>query len=519
MFKFLPMLTEEICKENKTAIVVFGDNLIGRGKAGHDVIRDEPNAFGVPTKRLPSMASGSFFSDKDDEYLIVKEKLIFLWNEHLNGKTIILPVSQIGSGLAKLQENAPKIAALIERFYKSAYATTIDTETVKTAAAYEDESILINQVKCYLNTAPFSAKWGDLDTPENYLTALDVPEEKIKEFEKLGFIIWIQDDTTKNAVMYIHQNEMKKNIRKATISKEDLIDFEVYQTPTTTSYYAFLSSKESFSYLRFYEQNEMNNEINTPHSSIRIGCYVLNQIEEKCNLDYGELTKAKFNEIRSLLRKNFGQEIVPETTRCARYSEAAKALLYFKKTPPEKPVEAISEVDRKLKDVYKKISNNTEKGSKTFYQKLSKADSEMIRADYTQRLLLDIEGNISTPFYTQSGIHIADGYQRVVIGDYGAYVEFSPENIKTHLLHDKFPHTPNRPVKYIWMETEDKTKVYFQQNTVAYADYKPNMYYVSPQELKTDSLERLYNAENTNIITRFNTENVDRSRGQPHLDI
>lgn len=123
MFRFDNLITVETCKNNPNAIFVFGDNLIHKGKLGQAIIRDCPNAFGVPTKRLPSMNIGSFFSDKEDEINIVKEKLIFLWNEHLSGKEIILPVNMIGSGLANLKEKSPYIHSLVERFYNSAKAT------------------------------------------------------------------------------------------------------------------------------------------------------------------------------------------------------------------------------------------------------------------------------------------------------------------------------------------------------------------------------------------------------------
>lgn len=122
MFKFIEVLNPSLCQDNTDALVVFGDNLIGKGKAGQANIRDEANAFGVPTKRLPSMNEGSFFSDKQDEYKIVKSKLIYLWREHEAGKLVILPVAQIGSGLAKLEQNSPKIHELICRFYTSAKA-------------------------------------------------------------------------------------------------------------------------------------------------------------------------------------------------------------------------------------------------------------------------------------------------------------------------------------------------------------------------------------------------------------
>jgi len=116
MFKFKKILSEELCNSNPDAIVVFGDNLIGRGTAGQAIIRYCSNSYGVPTKRLPSMATGSFFSDTEEEYNTVRRHLVYLWRSHLAGKTIILPTNMLGSGLAKLQ-NSPRIWELMNNFY------------------------------------------------------------------------------------------------------------------------------------------------------------------------------------------------------------------------------------------------------------------------------------------------------------------------------------------------------------------------------------------------------------------
>lgn len=129
MFLFKEMLDLTLCKNNPEAIIVFGDNLLGKGKAGQAIIRDEPNSFGVPTKRLPSMNTDAFFSDREDEYEVIKQKLTYLWRQHDSGKTIILPVNKIGSGLANISSKSPRVSALIDRFYSSAQrAITLDSE-------------------------------------------------------------------------------------------------------------------------------------------------------------------------------------------------------------------------------------------------------------------------------------------------------------------------------------------------------------------------------------------------------
>jgi len=63
------------------------------------------------------MTKDAFFSDQQDEYEIVKKKLIRLWELHQEGRVIVLPENKIGSGLAKLWHYSPKIGELVDRFY------------------------------------------------------------------------------------------------------------------------------------------------------------------------------------------------------------------------------------------------------------------------------------------------------------------------------------------------------------------------------------------------------------------
>lgn len=99
--------TPELCMKHQDSIFVFGDNLIGKGQAGQACIRYCPNAFGIPTKRLPSMAFYAFFSDQQEEMGAVREaieRLKYLaWS-----KNVVFPAAGIGTGLARMQEHSPK---------------------------------------------------------------------------------------------------------------------------------------------------------------------------------------------------------------------------------------------------------------------------------------------------------------------------------------------------------------------------------------------------------------------------
>lgn len=94
--------------------------------------------------------------------------------------------------------------------------------------------------------------------------------------------------------------------------------------------------------------------------------------------------------------------------------------------------------------------------------------------------------------YTHNGGIIAKGYSRIVVGDYGAFVEFSNEEIfkgsikiksgQEFRINDK---RFSAHCKYEWYTDKygDGLKIYHQKKTVSYADYIVGMWYISPYEL------------------------------------
>jgi hypothetical protein len=94
--------------------------------------------------------------------------------------------------------------------------------------------------------------------------------------------------------------------------------------------------------------------------------------------------------------------------------------------------------------------------------------------------------------YSFAGTQLCTGYRRIVIGDYGAFVEIAPEQLLCGHIKcmpgQEYRFTDERyknNVKYLWLTAKDSTncKIYFQQKTVVYADYLPGMYYISPYEV------------------------------------
>lgn len=110
-----------LCRRHPELIFVFGDNLLGFGKGGQAIIRDEPNAFGVPTKRKPAMSPGSFFTEGNEADMdSVLKALEELWNMLSEGKMVVFPINAAGEislGLerAELKERAPTIYEAITR--------------------------------------------------------------------------------------------------------------------------------------------------------------------------------------------------------------------------------------------------------------------------------------------------------------------------------------------------------------------------------------------------------------------
>lgn len=110
-------LTVEICTElyaskllrdNPDKVFTFGDNMKGFGKGGQAIIRHEPNAFGIPTKRYPSKDNWAYFSDKEDERMAVLSSLRKLYVIGQN-RVIVFPSGGIGTGLALMREKSPKL--------------------------------------------------------------------------------------------------------------------------------------------------------------------------------------------------------------------------------------------------------------------------------------------------------------------------------------------------------------------------------------------------------------------------
>ena len=100
---------------NKNSLFVYGYNDIKKGKKGQAIIRDEPNAIGIPTKKYPSLYNHSFYTDT--EFELNKKKIDnaieLLLEKSINYDYIVFPKDGLGTGLAKMDTKAPKTFAYL----------------------------------------------------------------------------------------------------------------------------------------------------------------------------------------------------------------------------------------------------------------------------------------------------------------------------------------------------------------------------------------------------------------------
>lgn len=115
---YMKRYTRAYIKAHPDWLFVFGDNIVRDGFGGQAAeARNEPNAIGIATKLRPSMDPSAFLTDDhyDEWFAAEKSTLRRLMEASSNGRTIVWPLDGIGTGLARLEKNAPTIWNDIEQ--------------------------------------------------------------------------------------------------------------------------------------------------------------------------------------------------------------------------------------------------------------------------------------------------------------------------------------------------------------------------------------------------------------------
>lgn len=102
-------ITAQICRRYTKIIFVFGDNVQREGYGGQAIIRDEPNSFGIRTKKAPTTKDWAYFTDDN---LVEFSNLVKNDLKHLKELQITNPIaflsSGYGNGMAELPTRAPQ---------------------------------------------------------------------------------------------------------------------------------------------------------------------------------------------------------------------------------------------------------------------------------------------------------------------------------------------------------------------------------------------------------------------------
>jgi hypothetical protein len=127
------------------------------------------------------------------------------------------------------------------------------------------------------------------------------------------------------------------------------------------------------------------------------------------------------------------------------------------------------------------------------YKKLPSNLSSKVKKIYYNNIpnILKINNN-QFKIYSLKNTLISNMFNRIVIGDYGAFIEIDKcQIIKNNICikHGQeyrfYDENYKYNVKYLWLTTIDNSdcKIYFQLKTVSYADYKIGCYYISPYDV------------------------------------
>jgi hypothetical protein len=108
-------ISRSLMRSLPEARFVFGDNMERRGRGGQArIMRNEPNAIGVVTKRYPTLDEDAYFYDHCEEFIsAVRDDLLKVAKAWEEGRDIYVPAHGLGTGLADLPRRAPKLYMLI----------------------------------------------------------------------------------------------------------------------------------------------------------------------------------------------------------------------------------------------------------------------------------------------------------------------------------------------------------------------------------------------------------------------
>jgi len=112
-------ITRSFVRDHHDRIFLFGDNLTRQGFGGQAAaMRGEPNAVGIPTKKLPSNREAAFFSDEEFEKNKAAIDRAFKRLSQISStalQIVVVPADGVGTGRAQLETRAPRTFAYLQK--------------------------------------------------------------------------------------------------------------------------------------------------------------------------------------------------------------------------------------------------------------------------------------------------------------------------------------------------------------------------------------------------------------------
>ena len=121
MIIFQKFIHRQDLTNNPEVYYVFGDNDMRIGKGGQaKEMRGEKNTRGIRVKKSPGTKTNNYYTDKEYEENIKKIDDDFMFVECMlqREKIFVIPSNGIGTGLARLQEFAPKTLQYVKNKIK-----------------------------------------------------------------------------------------------------------------------------------------------------------------------------------------------------------------------------------------------------------------------------------------------------------------------------------------------------------------------------------------------------------------
>lgn len=113
-------------RANPRVLYLFGDNnrRIGHGGQAKEM-RGEPNAIGIRTKETPGVDESAYWREETEEdyYRFTKMidedfESIYQMMKHGHNPTVVIPIDGLGTGLARLDKDAPATLGYIKKWLK-----------------------------------------------------------------------------------------------------------------------------------------------------------------------------------------------------------------------------------------------------------------------------------------------------------------------------------------------------------------------------------------------------------------